>query len=83
MCFNLVQSGVSRTIPVGARTVRQTVTLPAPVARKILAAAQAGKTKARKVIAALIGSRLEARERFAVAAVPEGELTRRTFGAGP
>ncbi len=50
-------------MPVRPRPLRQTVTLPAPVARKVRAAAQASRTSTSKVITALIESGLNARER--------------------
>jgi hypothetical protein len=45
------------------RPVRQTVTLPAPVARKVRAVAQASRTSTSKAITALIESGLNARAR--------------------
>jgi hypothetical protein len=50
-------------MPATPRPLRQTVTLPGPVARKVRAVAQASKTSTSKVIAALIETGLDARER--------------------
>ena len=49
-------------MPSPSRPLRQTVTLPAPVARKVRAVAQASKTSTSKAIAALVESGLQARE---------------------
>jgi hypothetical protein len=50
-------------MPVASKPVRQTVTLPAPVARKVRAVAQSSRTSTSKVLTALIESGLHARER--------------------
>ena len=49
-------------MPVASKPLRQTVTLSAPVARKVRAVAQASKTSTSKAIAALVESGLQARE---------------------
>jgi len=49
-------------MPVTSKALRQTVTLPAPVARRVRAVAQANNTSTSKAIAALIESGLQARE---------------------
>jgi hypothetical protein len=49
-------------MPVTSKVLRQTVTLSAPVARKVRAVAQAGKVSTSKAIAALVESGLHARE---------------------
>jgi hypothetical protein len=49
-------------MPVTSKPLRQTVTLPAPVARKVRAVAQANKTSTSRAIAALVESGLQARE---------------------
>ena len=50
-------------MPVASKSIRQTVSLPALVARKVRAVAQASKTSTSKVITALIETGLQARER--------------------
>ncbi len=49
-------------MPITPRPIRQTVSLPAPVARKVKAVAQATRTSTSRVIAELIESGLQARE---------------------
>lgn len=49
-------------MPVPSKPLRQTVTLAAPVARKVRAVAQASKMSTSKAIAALVESGLQARE---------------------
>ena len=49
-------------MPITPRPIRQTVSLPAPVARKVKAVAQATQTSASRVIAELIDAGLQARE---------------------
>ena len=57
---NMVYSGI---MPIADKSVRQSVSLPARVARRVKSLAQTNKTSANRVIVALIESGLDARER--------------------
>ena len=50
-------------MPIAKKTVRQSVSLPARIARRVKAVAQTSKTSSSRVIADLIESGLDARER--------------------
>ena len=51
------------TMPAMPRPVRQTVSLPAPIARRVRAVAQSTRMSASRVIAELVESGLQVRER--------------------
>ena len=50
-------------MPLSEKTVRQSVSLPARVARRVRSLAQSSKTSANRVIVGLVESGLDARER--------------------
>lgn len=58
----MVQSDVALRMAIAEKTVRQSVSLPARVARRVKSLAQADKTSTSRVIADLIESGLDARE---------------------
>jgi metal-responsive CopG/Arc/MetJ family transcriptional regulator len=63
----LVQSDVTSTMAQSQKNVRQSVSLPSAVARRVQALAKRGRTSANRVIIDLIESGLEAKDREKIA----------------